>query len=236
MPGEQLLLINPRRRRKRHRNSRRRRHHAGGYRIRRRRIRNPRSRHRRRHRNPRRHHYRRHRYRNPISMSGMTAALVPAAYGAAGAVALDFAFNFLSPYIPSQVSSIPYGPQLLRIAGAFGLGMLGKKFLGGEKGNAVMAGALTVTLYNIAATTLGGTAGMAGLGAYMNRFSGLGGPTMNPAVYINRPMGRLGRVGRVGRVGAYMSPRVSTMSGLPFAGLKGPEGMSQDMFEQDMFE
>jgi hypothetical protein len=157
-------------------------------------------------------------------MGGIKSAVVPAAYGAAGAVALDFAYNFLSPYVPSQISGIPYGPQLLRVAGAIGLGMLGRKFLGHEKGNAVMAGALTVTLYNIAAPLLGGTSGMAGFGAYIKSgVAGLGSP--NPAVYINRPMGRLGRVG------AYMRP---TMSGLPFGGLGGmggPEGMTQEMFD-----
>ena len=86
MPGEQLLLINPRRRRvkkshrRRAKNSRRR--HAGGFRIRRRRVKNPRSHKRRRHRNPiMRKRYRR-RHRNPMSASGIKNAIVPALFGA----------------------------------------------------------------------------------------------------------------------------------------------------------
>lgn len=208
MPGEQLLLINPRRR-KRHKNPRRHRAH-------RRRHRNPHRRHaRRRHRNPRMRHHRR-RHRNPISMGGITSTLVPAAFGAAGGVALDFAYNFASPYVPTAISSIPYGPQLLKLAGAFGIGILARKFLGPVKGNAVMMGAVTVQLYNFLAVAVGGTGGMAGLGAYLTSgkpapMAGLGSP--NPAVYIQRPMGRMGRVG------AYMNKPMSGLSGLPFAGL-----------------
>jgi hypothetical protein len=237
MPGEQLLLINPRRRKRaknsrrrkhraRSRNSRRRTHRAaGGYRIRRRRIKNPRSHRRhRRSKNPVSRRYHRRRHRNPLSMSGIKGAIVPAALGAVGGVAVDYIYNFLSPNLPSSITGMTIGPPLIKIAGAFGVGMIGEKVLGPDKGKAVLAGALAIQIYNLIAGLIGGTPGMAGLGAYMrNGVSGLGSP--NPAVYLQKPMGRMGRVGRVG---AYMQP----LSGLPFAGLGslGSSVNSEDMF------
>jgi hypothetical protein len=232
MPGEQLLLINPRRRRKRAKNSRRRKHRArhrntrrasGGFRIRRRRIKNPRS-HRRRRKNPV-SRFRRRRHRNPISVAGIKGVIVPATFGAIGGVAVDYLYNFLSPNLPSSITSMSIGPPLIKIAGAFGVGLVGEKVLGAEKGKAVLMGALAVQIYNLIASLIGGTAGMAGLGAYMNRGIGsLGSP--NPAVYLQKPMGRMGRVGRVG---AYMQP----LSGLPFGGMgsMGSSTMSEGMFD-----
>src|SRR5271168_4276469 len=139
MPGEQLLLINPRRRAKK---------------SHRRRARNSR----RRHKNPRRHRARsrrrnpimrrRHRrHRNPISLSGIKGVLLPAAIGAAGGLALDVAWNYLSPYVPATFTSSPYLIAAVKIAAAFGLGMLAKRFLGSSKGDAFMAGAVTIQLY-----------------------------------------------------------------------------------------
>jgi hypothetical protein len=239
MPGEQLLLINPRRRRvkkshrRRAKNSRRR--HAGGFRIRRRRVKNPRAHKRRRHRNPsmKRKHYRR-RHRNPMSVSGIKSAIVPALIGAAGGVAVDYAYNALSPMLPTAITGAlgTYTGPILKIGTAFGLGLVARKFLGSDKGNAVMAGALAIQVYNLLATVLGGTSGLAGFGAYLSpntpsqpytssvSRNGLGSP--NPASYLQKP---LGRIGRIGRVGAYMTP----MSGLPFAGLGGMGGTQADM-------
>lgn len=238
MPGEQLLLINPRRRRvkkshrRRAKNSRRR--HAGGFRIRRRRVKNPRASHkRRRHRNPsmKRKHYRR-RHRNPMSVSGLKSAIMPALLGAAGGVAVDYGFQFVAPYLPTSLTTGVYVVPAMKLGVAFGLGLVARKFLGSEKGNAVMAGALAIQTYNLIASVLGGTAGLAGFGAYLTSNApgqtytssvsrnGLGSP--NPAVYLQKPMGR---IGRMGRVGAYMTP----MSGLPFAGLGGMGGTQTDM-------
>jgi hypothetical protein len=238
MPGEQLLLINPRRRRvkkshrRRAKNSRRR--HAGGFRIRRRRVKNPRASHkRRRHRNPsmKRKHYRR-RHRNPMSVSGLKSAIMPALLGAAGGVAVDYGFQFVAPYLPTSLTTGVYVVPAMKLGVAFGLGLVARKFLGSEKGNAVMAGALAIQTYNLIASVLGGTAGLAGFGAYLTpnapgqtytssvSRNGLGSP--NPAVYLQKPMGR---IGRMGRVGAYMTP----MSGLPFAGLGGMGGTQADM-------
>ena len=238
--SEQLLLINPRgkRRKKSHRrrarNARRRpRRAAGGFRIRRRRHKNPRSR-RRRHRNPRRHHARR-RHRNPISMSGIKGVLLPAAMGAAGGLALDVAWNYLSPYVPATFTSSPYLIAAVKIAAAFGIGMLARKFLGSDKGNAVMAGAVTIQLYSAASFALAGTLpGLSGLHAYLpgSSMNGLGTP--NPAVYLNG-VGRLRRTGVVGRssLSAYMPGSMAGLGALGGGTLGGfgmmPGGMNTDM-------
>lgn len=171
----------------------------------------------------RRYHRRRH--RNPMSLSGLKGVIVPATFGAIGGVAVDYLYNFLSPNLPTSITSMSIGPPLIKIAGAFGVGLVGEKVLGAEKGKAVLMGALAVQIYNLIASLIGGTAGMAGLGAYMNRGIGsLGSP--NPAVYLQKPMGRMGRVGRVG---AYMQP----LSGLPFGGMgsMGSSTMSEGMFD-----
>lgn len=240
MPGEQLLLINPRRKRRvkkahrrRAKNSRRTRRAAGGFRIRRRRVKNPRAAKRRshkRHRNPiMRKRYRR-RARNPVSIRGLKSALMPALLGAAGGVAVDYGYNALAPMLPTAVTGAlgTYTAPVIKIASAFGIGIVARKFLGNEKGNAVMAGALAIQAYNLLATVMGGTAGMAGfgrIGAYMPSaaaMAGLGSP--NPATYLQKPLGRMGRVG------AYI--KSGTMGGLPFAGMKGM-GIQTDM---DMFD
>jgi hypothetical protein len=153
-------------------------------------------------------------------MSGVKSSLTYAAYGAAGGVVLDFAYNFVSPYIPASITGInPYMPNVLKIAGAFGIGALAKSAVGSEKAGAVLAGALAIQLYNLMASLLGGTAGMAGLGAYMNPggratggFGALG--AANPAPFLGGP-----RMGRIGRMGAYMAPAAVIQPNM--AGLDG---------------
>lgn len=225
----QLLLINPRRRRKkkshrrRAKNARRHRRTASGHRIRRRRVRNPRARrHHRKHyarkRNPR---MRRRRHRNPLSISGVKSALMPAAIGAAGGVALDVAYGYLGSYLPASLQT-GMAASAVKLAAAFGLGMVATKVLGAEKGRAVTIGAVTVQLYGLLKSTLASAApsvpGLAGFGAYIASpgMSGLG-YGANPAVYLQKPagMGRMGRLGR-GRMGAYIKA-----SPMPMAGLDG---------------
>jgi hypothetical protein len=231
--SEQLLLINPRRRtkkshRRRARNSRRRtRRAAGGFRIRRTRHKNPRRYKRRaRHRNPRRYHHRK-RHRNPLSVSGLKGVLMPAAIGAAGGLALDVAWNYLSPYVPASISGSPYLIAAAKIAAAVGIGMLARKFLGRDKGNAVMAGAVTIQVYSLASFALAGKVpGLSGLGAYMGpRLSGLGSP--NPAPYLNG-LGRLRRTGVIGHPSSLSAYMPGQMVGLGGLGLM-PGGMSTDM-------
>ena len=107
----------------------------GSKRIRRRKL-NPR----------RRHHARRRRHSNPrLSISGITSQLIPAAYGAAGAVALDVILGYVP--VPAMLTQ-GYAKHATRIVGALGVGYLGRKFLG-SKGAAMGAGALTVAVYGL---------------------------------------------------------------------------------------
>jgi hypothetical protein len=123
-------------------NPRRHKRRASNPRRHKRRASNPR-RHKRRASNPRRH-YRRH--RNPrMSMSGITSQLMPAAYGAAGAIALDVILGYVP--MPAMLST-GYAKSATKIVGALGLGYLAKRFLRG-KGSAVAAGALTVAVYGL---------------------------------------------------------------------------------------
>jgi hypothetical protein len=177
MSGAEIALINPRRKHhKKHRRvkSRRRRHTARRRStvIVARRI-NPRRRHHRI-----RHRRYRHRARNPrFSVGGITRALVPAAIGGAGAVALDIALGYATFLPPSLTTG--YGKVAAQVAGAFGLGMVAGKVLGPEKGRLVTMGALTVAAYSLiknvvknAAPTLPGLAGdyeSMRMGAYMDR-------------------------------------------------------------------
>ncbi len=164
-----------------------------------------------------------------MSLSGIKGVLLPAAIGAAGGLALDVAWNYLSPYVPSAISGSPYLVAAAKIAAAFGIGMLAKKFLGSDKGNAVMAGAVTIQIYSVASFALAGTLpGLSGLSAYlpgssMSGLRGLGSP--NPSPYLNG-VGRLRRTGRVGALSAYIPGAGSN----PLSGLgMMPGGMSTDM-------
>lgn len=146
MTAKQLKYFGPRR--KRHarrrrtiratrRTGRARRHSVQGYVVGTKRIR-------RRKLNPR-HHYRRRRSNPRFSVAGITNQLIPAAYGAGGAIALDIAMGYL-PLPPMFATGYP--KHATRIVGALGIGWVARKFLGG-KGNAVAQGALTVAMYNL---------------------------------------------------------------------------------------
>lgn len=201
----QILTVNPmskRRRRARSANPHHRRHRA---------------------RNPFRHtsHRRRasgRRSRNPFDVKGLTAAIVPAAIGGAGAVGVDILLAYLP--LPATFQS-GWGNYLAKIAGSFGVGYLGGMALGREKGHLITAGALTVTAYTILralaqqslGTSVKGLSGLAdfrdyrraAMGAYMDPATVIRTPQMTgmrpanaisarPAMgaYMARPMGRLG--------------------------------------------
>lgn len=95
------------------------------------------------------------RYRRPNPIGGlgdfMKNTLMPSAVGGAGALALDVALAALP--LPATMKVGPMAP-LVKVAGAVGLGMLAGQFLGRKTGEQVAAGALTVTIYNVARTTL----------------------------------------------------------------------------------
>lgn len=90
-------------------------------------------------------YYRRARSSNMGSL--ITSKLLPAGIGAAGAFALDMAWDRLP--IPPNLKVGPMAP-LVRIAGAFGIGYVAKMVGGKSFGDEATMGALTVTLYDLA--------------------------------------------------------------------------------------
>lgn len=101
---------------------------------------------RRRKLNPRVSVRRRARRSNPrFSMSGITGQLIPAVYGAGGALVLDVALGYLP--LPAVLKT-GYARHATRIVGALGIGWLAGKFLRG-KAAAVGQGALTVAMYGL---------------------------------------------------------------------------------------
>ncbi|MGA9854248.1 MAG: hypothetical protein WBR29_03085 [Gammaproteobacteria bacterium] len=223
MPGEQLLLINPRRRKRRRANPVRHHRRASS----RRRVANPRRRrhsvrahiarsdrgHRyrvRRHMaNPRRHH--RARRRNPFLGGSLTQdVLMPAALGVVGGAALGLAWNSLSSNLPCSVTGNSVGALIGQGAGAIGLGWLAGKALGSRKGAAVAVGALVVVGYQFLEGSISGIAlpsvTMCGVGL---RIPG---------------MGRMPRMGRMRRMGAYLPGQ-----GLGRVGLRTGRGMGAYM-------
>lgn len=146
MTAKQLKYFGPKRKRhaRRRRTIRAKRRTAGrrraiGYVTGTRRIR-------RRKLNPRLHYRSRRRRHNPrFSVAGITNQLIPAAYGAGGALALDIALGYIP--LPAMLAT-GYPKHATRIVGALGIGWVARKFLG-SRGNAVAAGALTVSLYHL---------------------------------------------------------------------------------------
>lgn len=200
-------------------NPRRRRRHARVHRRARRRnpIFSAPKRHRRRARAVFRRSRRRH--RNPFSVSGLKGQLMPAAIGAGGAIALQIAYGYATPYLPAQLQT-GYLPALVKLAGAIGLGMVAGKFLGREKGKEVTLGGLTVVLVGVITPLIAQAVPSLGL-------SGFGGgdyiPYSRPGVgaYMRNPkaMGRLGFMSPAGVIpprgmGAYMARSVPGMKGL----------------------
>jgi hypothetical protein len=188
--------------------------------ARRRRRRNPRVHgyFRRRSHNPhRRFRHRSRRLRNPRRSGGFSLrggllrnAVVPAAMGASGALVLDVVYGYLNPYLPVTLQS-GWMQVLVKGAAAVGLGMVGMRVLGRERGKVLMLGALTVTAYSalrsaVAGAGIPGLSGlgygdytpfpMHGFGAYMR------GPTGTPGIQ------GLGYVSPAAVIGPTMSPRM----------------------------
>jgi hypothetical protein len=221
--SETLFLINPKHKRKRKRmpaglrkywathrrgrrkNSRRRRKVY----LRRRNPARAHRRHRRR-RNPSSYHRRHRRRRNPFGGGEIKNVIVPAAIGAAGAIALAVAYGYASPSLPSSITSVSFASPLLQAAGAIGLGFLASKFLGKQQGSYVAMGGLTVVLVNlvtpyISSATGGSIPGMSGFGGL--KLGGVGDyiPYRRPGMgaYLRTPA-RLGFINPAPKFGAYM--------------------------------
>ena len=133
------------------------------------------------------------RYRRPNPIGNFISdTLIPSAVGGAGALALDVAVAALP--LPASMKTGPMAP-LVKVAGSVGLGMLAGQLMGRKTGEQVAAGALTVTIYNLAKTTL-------------NRISGgrIPGLSMYPDGYLNAYVsgGELGYEDSGQQVGEYV--------------------------------
>lgn len=153
-------------------------------------------------------------------------AIVPAGIGAAGAVAINVAMGYVNPYLPASLQG-GYVGVLVQGAGAVGLGILSKRFLGAERARMVVIGALTVAAYSLLNQLLSGVnaAGIPGVTGTVSDYTpypmhgmrGLGyvspaavvGPTMSPRMgaYMVGPTGTPGIRG----LGAYMTGAPNVM-------------------------
>lgn len=183
------------------------------------------------HRRKRRHHARARR-RNPrhsggmgrFSLRGVTRGVVmPAAIGAGGAIVLDVAYAYATPYLPAMLQT-GWAQTLTKLAGALGIGYGAGKVLGRERGRIVTLGAVTVVAYGAIKTLVAGFApnvkGLSGYADYVNYSVPNGG---GMGAYL--PRGGMGFISPASVVpgsgmGAYM--------GRPAAGMGDLNGNTDD--------
>ena len=209
------VAINPRR----HRRRAARGYVVGSRKIRRRKL-NPRH---------RRHHARR-RHRNPRfglpSVRGVVrGTIMPAAIGATGAIALDVAMGYASPYLPAALQG-KWAMLGVKLVGAIGLGMVAGKFLGRERGRIVTLGAATVVGYGAlksavasALPTVPGLSGYADYVDYSMQSRGTG-AYLPPAA---PRMGFYSPAATIQNTGAYLRP----------PGMSGMDGMDGYNWQSD---
>lgn len=144
MAGE-MLLVNPRKRKRRRK---------GGAKRSTRTRRNPSTRRRKR-RSParRRRSYakrnpsRRRRSRaKPVTQDFVNSMLIPAGGGALGALGVDVVWGYLP--VPDEIKTGPFSP-FAKMAAAVGVGWGISQFTSKRTGRMVIAGAVTVSLYNL---------------------------------------------------------------------------------------
>lgn len=114
----------------------------------------------------------RHRRRNPVGGLGdfLSGQLMPSAIGGGGALLLDVALAALP--IPAAMKTGPMAP-VVKIAGAVGIGAIANAVTSRRVANQIAAGALTVTMYQIARSFLARTLPAGSL-------PGLSGPFFDP--------------------------------------------------------
>lgn len=164
--------------------------------------------------------------RNPRSRSTagvgkITSALMPAAIGAGGALALGMLWTKFSASIPATFQTGAMG-SVAQIAAAMGLGVLAGKVAGRQVGMQVAAGAITVTMFNLFSSYASGSgllaAGGAGsYGGYNGAYTAAGGyggyATGVAGLGAGPRMRRRGRMGRY--VGMNGVARYVGMNGMP---------------------
>jgi hypothetical protein len=159
---------------------------------------------------------------------------MPAAYGAAGAIAMSIAYGYLAPSLPSALTT-GYAPILVKAAAAVGLGMLIGKFMSRTDGQYATIGGLTVVivgavtpLLQSAAPTLPGLSGLGSYGDYIPYRPGVGAYSATLARQPSSRFGRLGFVSPAPKLGAYMGRGVPVGMG-DLQGGSGFSGMNDGM-------
>lgn len=111
----------------------------------------------------------RYRRRNPIGSGFIGDVLVPSAIGGGGALALDVIMGMLP--IPATMKTGPMAP-IVKVAGAVALGYAAKFALSRKTAEQIAAGAITVTLYNVAKAALvkAGKGKIPGLSEYVGAY------------------------------------------------------------------
>jgi hypothetical protein len=100
-------------------------------------------------------------FRSMSMSSFLNSTLIPAGVGAAGALGVDLALKYANPYLPAFLQT-GIGNSLAKIAGAVGVGYIAGKALGKAKGEQAMAGAITVTLYDLLKQNVAPALGLSG--------------------------------------------------------------------------
>lgn len=142
----------------------------------------------------------RHLRRNPIRLnprSFVSGSLMPAGIGAVGALGVDLALGYGSPYLPAMLQS-GIGNTIARLAGAIGVGYV-VGMVGGKKfGEEAMAGAITVTLYDILKSTVKTSVPGLPLSGYSMGWISPGMQTDGLGVYVGNDNAYSGRMNGMG--------------------------------------
>lgn len=120
----------------------------------------------------------RYRRRNPIKMNAIKGVIMPAAMQAAGGLGLTFGMSYLTSFLPAQLRT-GMAKNAVELAVAVAIATFGGKFLGRGMAKELAQGAATITLYNLAKTTLATAvpavgSRLAGYGDYDWNVEGLG--------------------------------------------------------------
>lgn len=155
--------------------------------------------------------------RNPRSLSikslNLKGALVPAAIGAGGAVALNYAYtNYIQTMLPVSMQTGILN-SVAQIGLSIGLGVVAGMAFGKTVGQQVAVGAVTVTMYGLINSYMNGTMGT-NVGSYTN----------GSGMYA--PGGALSGMGagprmRRRRMARYVGNNAGQMAGAPPAFLNG---------------
>lgn len=111
----------------------------------------------------------RYRRRNPIGGGFIGDTLIPAAVGGGGALAVDVLLGLLP--LPVAMKTGPMAP-IVKVAAAVGLGFAAKTVVSRKMAEQLAAGAITVTLYNVAKAALvkAGKGKIPGLSEYVGAY------------------------------------------------------------------